>query len=137
VPRHDCRRRRPQALRRKQRPGRRPLGAPLHRKSRPGESQRRIRLHPPGIRKLEVLRHHERHLVRLRVSQKPSSANLTVRNPRFSADFTGDNCRWKFKTITGAVTMEADYKMTGKLLVFPINGHGKCKNVLCKRRFDS
>ncbi|RZC42392.1 takeout, partial [Asbolus verrucosus] len=43
---------------------------------------------------------------------------------------SSDNCYWNYKTLTPKVVMEADYTMNGQLLLFPINGHGKCKNVL-------
>lgn len=35
-------------------------------------------------------------------------------------------CYWDFKVLTPYVYVEADYKLNGRLLMFPINGNGKC-----------
>ncbi|KAJ3618504.1 hypothetical protein MTP99_006484 [Tenebrio molitor] len=54
--------------------------------------------------------------------------NATVTNS--DANFTGDNCYWNYQCFSPFVRMEADYTMKGQLLIFPINGHGKCTNQL-------
>ncbi|XP_044260808.1 protein takeout-like [Tribolium madens] len=46
------------------------------------------------------------------------------------ANFTGDNCYWNYKVRGSLVRMVSDYTMSGQLLIFPINGHGKCTNYL-------
>ncbi|KAJ3651204.1 hypothetical protein Zmor_017256 [Zophobas morio] len=46
------------------------------------------------------------------------------------ANFSGDQCYWKYTCLTPAVRMESDYSMKGRLLLFPINGYGKCTNYL-------
>ncbi|XP_063926422.1 protein takeout-like isoform X2 [Zophobas morio] len=46
------------------------------------------------------------------------------------ANFSDENCYWRFKSYGNLVRMEADYKMSGQLLLFPINGHGKSNNTL-------
>lgn len=38
----------------------------------------------------------------------------------------GTNCLWEMELFSPSTRMEADYELTGQVLVFPINGHGKC-----------
>ncbi|ENN71664.1 hypothetical protein YQE_11762, partial [Dendroctonus ponderosae] len=35
-------------------------------------------------------------------------------------------CKWEIDTYTPITRMNADYSLSGQILVFPINGHGKC-----------
>ncbi|KAJ3651202.1 hypothetical protein Zmor_017254 [Zophobas morio] len=55
------------------------------------------------------------------------------------ANFSDENCYWRLKSYGNLVRMEADYKMSGKLLLFPINGHGKCNNTLyeCEAMYNT
>ncbi|KAJ3651205.1 hypothetical protein Zmor_017257 [Zophobas morio] len=55
------------------------------------------------------------------------------------ANFSDANCYWRFKSHAEVVRMEADYKMSGQLLLFPINGHGKCNTTLyeCEAVYDT
>ncbi|KAJ3651208.1 hypothetical protein Zmor_017260 [Zophobas morio] len=54
---------------------------------------------------------------------------MAVLPPR-RVNFSDENCHWRFQSYTDVIRMEANYKMSGKLLLFPINGHGKCNNTL-------
>ncbi|XP_044260771.1 uncharacterized protein LOC123008818 [Tribolium madens] len=44
------------------------------------------------------------------------------------ANFTQDSCYWNYDSFTPLVRMEGDYKINGKLLLFTLNGEGKCNN---------
>ncbi|XP_066144970.1 protein takeout-like [Euwallacea fornicatus] len=43
-------------------------------------------------------------------------------------------CEWKMEIYTPISRMEANYKLTGQILLFPINGHGKCNVTLINLR---
>ncbi|ERL92114.1 hypothetical protein D910_09435 [Dendroctonus ponderosae] len=45
-------------------------------------------------------------------------------------------CKWEIDTYTPITRMNADYSLSGQILVFPINGHGKC-NVTMSAYFQS
>ncbi|XP_030747620.1 protein takeout-like [Sitophilus oryzae] len=48
----------------------------------------------------------------------------------FSLKDDGGVCLWELVIHTPYTRMEADYQMTGQILVFPINGHGRCNVTL-------
>lgn len=51
--------------------------------------------------------------------------------PRFRIDLD-EKCGLVADVETPVIRMEADYELKGKLLLFPINGHGKCNITMCK-----
>ncbi|XP_018570248.1 protein takeout-like [Anoplophora glabripennis] len=42
----------------------------------------------------------------------------------------GEKCGWVIEALTPLIRMEADYELTGKLLLFQLNGHGRCNITL-------
>ncbi|RZC41266.1 JHBP domain containing protein [Asbolus verrucosus] len=44
------------------------------------------------------------------------------------ANFDDGDCYWRYNSFTPAIRLEADYTMKGRLLLFPINGQGRCNN---------
>ncbi|XP_076255913.1 protein takeout-like [Rhynchophorus ferrugineus] len=51
-----------------------------------------------------------------------------------------NQCLWELEVHTVQTRMEADYSMSGQILIFPINGHGKCNvtisGIVNKHRAD-
>ncbi|KAJ3618501.1 hypothetical protein MTP99_006481 [Tenebrio molitor] len=54
--------------------------------------------------------------------------SATILNSR--ANFSDENCHWDYESVTPSTRMEADYKVKGRLLLFHIDGQGKCNNTL-------
>ncbi|KAL1502075.1 hypothetical protein ABEB36_007274 [Hypothenemus hampei] len=54
--------------------------------------------------------------------------NPVVKNFKLTDD--GKNCKWEMEIHSPQTRMEADYVLSGQLLVFPINGNGKCNVTL-------
>ncbi|EFA05352.1 uncharacterized protein LOC663271 [Tribolium castaneum] len=52
--------------------------------------------------------------------------SATIKNSK--VNFTQGSCYWSYDSLTPVVRMEADYKINGKLLIFTLNGEGKCNN---------
>ncbi|KAJ8917336.1 hypothetical protein NQ315_002358, partial [Exocentrus adspersus] len=43
-----------------------------------------------------------------------------------------ENCAWTMDVKTPVLILEGDYKISGTLLMFPLNGFGKCNITMCK-----
>ncbi|XP_050316007.1 circadian clock-controlled protein daywake-like [Anthonomus grandis grandis] len=45
---------------------------------------------------------------------------------QFSLKDDGKTCKWEMIVYSPGTRMDADYKLTGQVLLFPINGYGRC-----------
>ncbi|KAJ3651212.1 hypothetical protein Zmor_017263 [Zophobas morio] len=55
-------------------------------------------------------------------------SNLTIFDTKINLD--DENCTWYMKTTTKKLIAKANYRMTGRMLLFTINGHGKCEIIM-------
>lgn len=54
----------------------------------------------------------------------------TSKVEKFNGKVNDKTCFWEMDVSTPMTRMEADYELTGQVLVFPINGQGKCNVTL-------